>query len=72
MIKRWLRKWLGVEALERRVDRIDPTHHINRGEPIHIPNLTKPESGALKSMTPLERSQEESKEVRERIEELIK
>lgn len=34
--------------------------------------VLRPKSSALKSMTPIERSQEESKEIRERIENLLK
>jgi hypothetical protein len=65
MIKKWLRKWLGIEALEAELSSL--THYTPK-----VVKEDKSISGALKSMTPYERSLEDGKEIRERVEYLLK
>lgn len=47
------------------------TETLKAGLPKQVTKSNLPVSGALKSMTPLERSLEDSKEIRERIEHLL-
>ncbi len=74
MIKRLLRKWLGIEAMQVHLDLLTPkdfgtpgfTGIKYQGRSVEL------DSSPLKSMTPYERSLEDSKEIRERIETLLK
>lgn len=48
-----------------------PTYRETHGTNSETSEKTKPTSAPLKSMTPLERSLEDSKEIKERIEHLL-
>lgn len=65
MIKKWLRNWLGIAALEAELSSL--TQYTPK-----IATEVKPISSPLKSMSPYERSLEDSKEIRERVEYLLK
>lgn len=74
MIKRLLRKWLGIEAMQVHLDLLTPKGF---GEPgfgkimYQGKEVKRDTSSPLKAMSPLERSQEDSKELKDRIEHLL-
>lgn len=73
MIKRWLRKWLGIEAMQLHLDLLTPKDFGAAGfkKVLYKGKELNPTSSALKSMTPLERSREDNQEMLKRIDHLL-